>query len=154
MEPLTVHPSDPLSACASRPVVTVPHGATLTQIASVMRREDVSSVLVGDPGDLASSGTERDLVEALAGRQGPDDAIEAVGAHEPVAIDEGATVVDAAAVMLRLGVRHLVVTSGQQAIGIVSMRDALRAFSTTPSTDALLVALRESLTSSTEYWLG
>ena len=126
------------------PVVAVPPDATLRDAARAMRARGVSSVLVGELGRPVSILTERDLTMALATDLAPDTAAEAVAVSDPYTLPLDATMSDAAVVMLRTGVRHLIVTDGHRAIGVVSMRDVLAALAQRLSPESVLVVLRQA----------
>ncbi|HLI16522.1 MAG TPA: CBS domain-containing protein [Acidimicrobiales bacterium] len=104
-----------------RPVVHVPHGASLRQAARVMRAADVSALLVGElPRELV---TERDLTRALALGLGGDEQVETVASPWPYWVTTTSHLVDAARMMLAHEVRHLlVVTPEGRVAGILSMR--------------------------------
>ena len=110
-------------------VVTVGPAHTLRDAAKVMSARHVGAAIVldedgGGPGIL----TERDILDALADGADPD--VEQVGAHltsDAVVADPGWSLEDAASTMVRGNFRHLVVTSGGQVSGVLSVRDVLRA---------------------------
>lgn len=110
-----------------RRLVTIRPDASLRAAARLMCVEDVSAVVVGEPGGLVSVLTERDVATAVAADIVPATAVAALATSEPATVDRDTSVVTAAATMLRLGVRHLVVVDGVQAVGMVSMRDVVGA---------------------------
>jgi signal-transduction protein with cAMP-binding, CBS, and nucleotidyltransferase domain len=61
---------------------------------------------------------------------------------------------DVATLMLREGVRHLVVTRGRRAIGVVSMRDALAALVKAVTPDTVFVMLERMQVDAPGNWLG
>lgn len=137
-----------------RPVVVVAPSASLGQAARVMRAHDISALVVGAPGELVSIVTERDLTQALADAQPPEAAVEAIASPEPLTVSPDATVMDAATLMLRTGIRHLVVTKGRRAVGVVSMRDVLAALIQAVTPDAVFVMLERLRLDPPELWLG
>ena len=62
--------------------------------------------------------TERDFTRALAEGLAPDTPVAALASPHPLTIAAGSTVTDAATRMLRDGVRHLIVTRGNHAVGV------------------------------------
>jgi CBS domain-containing protein len=65
------------------------------------------------------------------------------------------TVMDVATVMLRHGVRHLVVVGDKRRVaGVVSMRDALTALVRTITPDTVFVMLQRMQIDAPEIWLG
>ncbi len=115
----------------STELVTVEQTATVAEAATVMGARQVGSALVLDGGAPAGIFTERDVLRALAAHF---DAARHPVTHwmtrDPVTIDADAPIEDARSVMLERGFRHLLVTDGDSPLGVVSMRDLLRA---TPS---------------------
>jgi len=105
-----------------RPVVRVPEGARLGEVAKRLREEEVSSVLVGEsPREII---TERDLTRALAEGMGSDDPIGAITERTAVWATTTSHVIDAARMMLHHEIRHLIVLAPDgTAAGVISMRD-------------------------------
>jgi CBS domain-containing protein len=107
-------------------VVTVNTGDSARIAVLRMLEEGVGSVAVCDAGKLVGIFTERDVL-ALAG-QGTDlDAvlIEDVMTREPLTVDAGVAVLDAAQLMGERKVRHLPVVQGDLLLGMVGIRDVL-----------------------------
>jgi MFS transporter, MHS family, proline/betaine transporter len=111
-----------LGTLALGAVVRVPDGASLREVAARFREMNVSSALIGESNrDIV---TERDLTQALSDGRGPDDAVESVVERTPVWATTTSHVVDAAQMMLRHEVRHLIVLGiDGRAAGVVSMRE-------------------------------
>ena len=109
-------------------VLTIGPGHTLRQAAREMARRHVGAAVVLDP-DQPGPGifTERDLLESVGAGEDPDTAL--VGAHLSPGAQAAAphwSLEEAAAVMVRAGFRHLVVSDGGETLGVVSMRDIVR----------------------------
>ena len=119
-----------------------------------MRAHDISSIVVGGPGQLVSIVTERDLTQALAEGWPLETTVQAIASDEPLTASPTTTVLDAARLMLGSGVRHLVVTRGRRAVGVVSMRDVLAALVTALTPDTVLGLLEELHDDHPELWLG
>ena len=117
-------------------VLTVGPTHTLRQAAQQMAARKVGAALVMDadadgPGIL----TERDVLEAVAAGQDPE--TELVGDHltpDAVTAEPGWDLEQAAATMVRGGFRHLVVCDGPEVVGVLSVRDLVRVWSSTPAT--------------------
>lgn len=137
-----------------RPVVTVAADASLDQVARVMRAHDISALVVGRPNELISIVTERDLTQALADGHPPDTAVRTVASPDPVTVPPDASAVDAAALMLRHGVRHLVVAHGRHAVGVLSMRSVLAALVAAVTPDTVVLMLEQLRFDPPELWLG
>jgi CBS domain-containing protein len=112
----------------SRLVLTVGPGHTLREAARQMAQRSVGAAVVMDP-DAAGPGiiTERDLLDSLGADQDPDS--ERVADHltsELVFASPDWSLEDAAAAMVRGEFRHLVVVEGGEIVGVLSMRDIVR----------------------------
>lgn len=116
-------------------VVSVGPAHTLRDASRFMAERNVGSVVVIDtdaqgPGIL----TERDVVRAIADGLQVDEAI--AGDHltyDAAYADPSWTLEQAAETMRRGGFRHLVVIDAHEVVGIISMRDIVRAWA--PATD-------------------
>jgi CBS domain-containing protein len=91
-----------------------------------MLEEGVGSVAVCDGGRLVGIFTERDVL-GLAGEGTDLDAVRIgdVMTREPLTVDAGVQVLDAARVMGERGIRHLPVVEGEHLLGMVGIRDLL-----------------------------
>ena len=109
-------------------ILTVGPGHTLRDAARAMSERKVGAAIVIDP-DQPGPGiiTERDLLESLGGGQDPDH--ELVSDHLSSNLTFAASdwsLERAAEAMVRGGFRHLVVMDGAETVGILSMRDIVR----------------------------
>ncbi|MDX3572835.1 cyclic nucleotide-binding/CBS domain-containing protein [Streptomyces sp. ID05-47C] len=109
-------------------VLTIGPAHTLRQAAALMSARRVGAALVLDP-DAGGIGilTERDILNSVALGQDPD--TERTHAHttnDVVFAAPAWTLEKAAAAMAHGGFRHLVVLEGEEAVGIVSVRDIIR----------------------------
>lgn len=112
----------------SRVVLVVGPGHTLRDAARLMAERRVGAAVVMDP-EAPAPGilTERDLVRALGESRDPDQAL--VGDHmstDTVFAAPDWSLEEAAVTMVRHGFRHLVVISGAEIAGVLSMRDVVR----------------------------
>ncbi len=135
----------------SREPVRVEDDATLAEVARVMRDANVSSVLVGMHGAIA---TERDLTRALAAGLSTEAPVLAVSSRHPIRVAADLALVDAAAVMLNEEIRHLIIEFSDGREGVVSLRDIVAVLLQTASPDLWLSSLRLSVQLPTEIWLG
>ncbi|MBO0713203.1 MAG: AAA family ATPase [Acidimicrobiales bacterium] len=131
-----------VASLAIRPVVTVPEGASLAEVARRLEEANISAAVVGAEQKLGRIVTERDLTRAMAHRQAPEDVVDTTATQGPVWVTPGTSLLEAAQIMVRHEVRHLLVilpTTGE-VVGVVSMRDVLpvllRAAERLPSTVA------------------
>jgi CBS domain-containing protein len=117
----------------SAQVLTIGPAHTLREAARMMAARRVGAAVVVNPDD-AGVGilTERDILLSVAAGQSPD--TEAAADHctqDLVFAARDWTMAEAAAAMVRGGFRHLVVVEGQEVVGLLSMRDIVRAWSAT-----------------------
>lgn len=110
-------------------VVTVSPDATLQEAAAAMVARNVgSAIVVANEHEVRGIVTERDVLQAVAGRS--DCAASRVADHVQSELRQALPdwpLQDAAAEMLRGGFRHLVVSrDGHQLVGVLSMRDIVR----------------------------
>jgi CBS domain-containing protein len=91
-----------------------------------MLEEGVGSVAVCDAGRLIGIFTERDVL-GLAGEGTDLDAVRVgdVMTREPLTVDVGVAVLDAARLMGERKIRHLPVVQGEHLLGMVGIRDVL-----------------------------
>lgn len=121
----------------SSEVLSVGPTHTLRQVAQSMAARKIGAVVVRDP-DADGPGilTERDVLEAVAAGQDPDTELaEKHLTREAVVADPSWPLVKAAQAMLTGGFRHLVVTDGDEVVGILSVRDLVRVWTADRSDD-------------------
>lgn len=111
-------------------VLTVGPTHTLRQVAQAMASRKVGAAVVHDP-DADGPGilTERDMLKAVA--EGVDPDTEPAAGHltpEAVVAAPEWPLLQAAQTMLTGGFRHLVVCEGPEVVGVLSVRDVLRAW--------------------------
>lgn len=119
--------------------VTVGPSHTLRQAATAMVERNVGAALVFDdeaptPGIV----TERDLLRAVGSGEDPDEAV--VGRHMTESVITAApdwSLEHAAAEMSRRSVRHLVVFDEGEVVGILSMRDIVRVWTSDGATSEM-----------------
>ena len=109
-------------------VLTIGPAHTLRQAAQLMSARRVGAAIVLDP-DTCGLGilTERDVLNAIGAGLDPDR--EPTHAHtttDVVFATPHWTLEQAAAAMVRGGFRHLIVLDGQEAVGVVSVRDIVQ----------------------------
>ncbi len=119
--------------------VSVGPDHTLREAAAKMVDRGTGSALVEDP-DLPAPGivTERDLLNSIGAGEDPDS--ERVRDHmsgKLIAAAPDWSLERAAAEMSRRNVRHLVVFDGPEAIGVLSMRDIVRVWTSEGATSGM-----------------
>jgi CBS domain-containing protein len=109
------------------PLVVAPED-TLGEVADRMYARDASSALVAEYGRLIGILTARDMLRAVAGRVHPSEArVRQWMTAEPIAVSPSTTVEAAKVLMLEHYVHHLAVVEGDRPVGMVGMRDVVRA---------------------------
>lgn len=112
----------------TREVVAVAPEDTLGEAAQRMAEVHVGSAAVLEHGRLIGILTERDILNAVAGRVHSSEArVREWMTVDPVTASESTRAEDALETMMEHGFRHLPVVDGERTIGIVSMRDVMRA---------------------------
>jgi CBS domain-containing protein len=109
-------------------ILTLGPGHTLRAAARLMADREVGAAVVVDP-DAAGPGilTERDILRSVAADQDPD--AELVAGHLTRDVVYAApewSLEEAAAAMVRGRFRHLVVVDGGELVGVLSVRDIVR----------------------------
>ncbi len=120
-------------------VLTVGPGHTLRHAAKLMSERRVGAAVVLDPEAAGPAIiTERDILEAIGAGQDPD--TESVCDHltrDLVFATVEWSLEQAAAEMVQHGFRHLVVVDGPEIVGILSMRDIVRCWTSAGATSGM-----------------
>jgi len=111
-------------------VLTVGPAHTVRQVAQAMAARRVGAAVVLDP-DSEGPGilTERDVLEVVAGGQDLD--VELAGDHltpDAVSGEPDWDLEKAAGAMVSGGFRHLVICEGSEVVGVLSVRDIVKAW--------------------------
>lgn len=110
------------------PVLSVDPKATLRTAARLLRDAEIGTLAVMDGTAIAGIVSERDVTRALADGADTDQVwVADVMSSEPRYATRGDQVSSALDLMLAAGIRHLPVLDEGELVGIVSMRDLLRA---------------------------
>lgn len=119
--------------------VTVGPSHTLRQAAAAMVDRNVGAALViDDEAPTPGIVTERDLLLSIGAGEDPD--VEPVAGHmteSVICASPDWSLEHAAAEMSRRSVRHLVVFDGGEVIGILSMRDIVRVWTSAGATSEM-----------------
>ena len=120
-------------------VLTVGPGNTLREAASKMVEKKTGAAIVIDEESPAPRIiTERDLLNSVGNGEDPDS--ERVGDHMSDSVIAAApdwSLERAAAEMSRRGIRHLVVYDGPELVGVLSMRDIVRVWTSEGATSGM-----------------
>jgi CBS domain-containing protein len=127
----------------SHEILMIGPNHTLRQAARMMSERRVGSAVVIDPeSEGVGIITERDVLNAIGA--GLDCDVERTGSHltwDVVYAGPHWTLETAAAAMARGGFRHLVVMAGSDVLGVISVRDIMRAWVANREPEAGHVAL-------------
>lgn len=108
----------------SRDVKTISADATFAQVATMLRENAISSVMIIDGERPAGILTERDVVNVVA--EGLDPATIRVGdrmTRDLATVESRSDILDAARLMAGRRIRHLPVVDAGHVAGIISIRD-------------------------------
>lgn len=123
----------------SEVVLTVGPTHTLREAATMMAEKQIGAALVtDDETPVPRILTERDILLSLGSGQDPDS--ERVADHMSdgvIAASPDWSLERAAAEMSRRGIRHLVVYDGPELVGVLSMRDIVRVWTTEGATSGM-----------------
>jgi CBS domain-containing protein len=123
----------------SEVVLTVGPGHTLREAAAMMAEKGTGAALVSDDETpVPRIVTERDILLSLGGGEDPDS--ERVADHMSDSVIVAApdwSLERAAAEMSRRGIRHLVVYDGPALVGVLSMRDIVKVWTTDGATSGM-----------------
>lgn len=114
-------------------ILTVEPGATLREAAQRMSERNAGAALVIDTaaGSRPAIFTERDVLNAVAAGQDVDSQEVADNAtQDPITVPIDSSLEQAVKKMEEGSFRHLMVVHGDDTVGIISMRDLVRALST------------------------
>jgi CBS domain-containing protein len=120
-------------------VLTLGPTHTLREAAAQMAGKQIGAALVStDDSPVPYIVTERDILISLGSGQDPDS--ELVGDHMSDSVISAApdwSLERAAAEMSRRGIRHLVVYDGSELVGVLSMRDIVRVWTSDGATSGM-----------------
>lgn len=123
----------------SEVVLTVGPTHTLREAAAMMAEKRIGAALVSDDETpVARIVTERDILLSLGAGEDPD--AERVADHmsdSVIAASPDWSLERAAAEMSRRGIRHLVVYEGPDLVGVLSMRDIVRVWTSEGATSGM-----------------
>lgn len=132
---------------ASGEVIGVEPGRSVRAAAEVMWDRNVGSVVVQREGKLAGILTERDVLKAIATSIDPDSTpVEQLMTTDVATVTPHWDVYEAAAEMSARRIRHLVLQSDGQVVGVLSMRDVLLAGQRVELAKGSWAILRDPLT--------
>lgn len=120
-------------------VLTVGPSHTLREAATMMAEKGIGAALVADDATpVPCILTERDILLSLGSGEDPDS--ERVADHmsgSVIAASPDWSLERAAGEMSRRGIRHLVVYEGSELVGVLSMRDIVRVWTSEGATSGM-----------------
>jgi signal-transduction protein with cAMP-binding, CBS, and nucleotidyltransferase domain len=123
----------------SEVVLTVGPSHSLREAATMMVEKGTGAALVTDTeSPVPRIVTERDILISLGSGEDPDS--EPVSAHmsdSVIAASPDWSLERAAAEMSRRGIRHLIVYEGSKLVGVLSMRDIVRVWTSDGATSGM-----------------
>lgn len=107
----------------------VPSNMSVHEVAKLMERKDVGSVLLESDGEICGILTERDLLAKIVARASDPMRVHACEVMTPVmyTIEQNADISKASELFSKHNIRRLPVTRDGKIIGIVSARDVAKA---------------------------
>ncbi|HLK42787.1 MAG TPA: CBS domain-containing protein [Thermoleophilia bacterium] len=109
----------------SRKLLCAAAGDSLTDAAHRMAERRVGAILVTEDDNLVGILTERDIMRAV-GSGDITGTVDDWMTHDPLTVDPGASIGEAAMLMVHGGFRHVPIVDAGKLVGIVSIRDLLR----------------------------
>lgn len=111
-----------------RKVVNVPPKTSLTDIAKLMRKNRIGSVIITKKKRVAGILTESDFIRLVARGCDMKNALaEDYMVRNVVTCDSSITVIDALMIMRQERIRHLPVVKNKKLVGVISIRDLIAA---------------------------
>jgi CBS domain-containing protein len=120
-------------------ILAVGPGHTLREAATKMTEKGTGAALVFDESSPAPRIiTERDVLNAVGSGEDPDKAMVADHMSDSViSAPPDWSLERAAEEMVKLGIRHLVVVDSGELVGVLSMRDIVRVWTTVGATSSI-----------------
>jgi|Deesub1362A_J573_1020465.scaffolds.fasta_scaffold00166_16 CBS domain-containing protein len=107
-------------------VVTISSHASLLEAAKKMDENDIGCIIIIEDNSPVGIVTEKDFLKKVIARQRDlNDSITSIMTTPIISIDKNSDLGDAAALMIKKGIRRLPVVEGSRLVGIVTIRDVL-----------------------------
>lgn len=113
----------------SKNLVTLPINSTIKDVADLMMKEGVGSVVIKDGEKIVGIVTERDIVKAVHQGLPYDSSANKIASTDLIRVDYNKSVYDAFFLMTKNNIRHLIVEKDGKCVGVVSIRDVAKAYS-------------------------
>ncbi|WP_286191937.1 cyclic nucleotide-binding/CBS domain-containing protein [Roseomonas genomospecies 6] len=112
----------------SQELILVTEDTSVLTVSKLMAEKNIGAVLVVNHGDLVGIVTERDLNNKVLSTQIDvlETEVSAIMTRNPDTLPPDADAIDALTLMQSKHYRHLPITQGKRAVGIVSIRDLFK----------------------------
>ncbi|MFP3259021.1 MAG: CBS domain-containing protein [Caldivirga sp.] len=115
-----------VSQLIRRGVITVDASSTIRDAARVMADNNIGLLVVMDRGRMVGVVSERDVVRAVARGVDLSEPVINISTREVITIGVGASLYEAADLMHKSNIRHLVVVDeSRNPVGVLSVRDVV-----------------------------
>ncbi len=115
----------PISELISRKPVVCSPDASILDVAEIMNKNNVGSVVVVDGGRAVGIFTQRDLTKLVASHTPLDEKVSKHMSAPVIELDESSTVMEAYLIMVTNAINHLVVVNNGEVKGVISTKDLL-----------------------------
>ncbi|MEM2095051.1 MAG: CBS domain-containing protein [Candidatus Caldarchaeum sp.] len=117
--------------------ITVNGDATLHDVIKLMAEQNIGFLVVVEGNDIVGVFSERDVIRSLAEEKNLDKKVKEITRTDIIKLRSDKTIEDAAQVMGKHRIRHIVVVDERdKLVGVVSVRDILQElYSAGPATD-------------------
>jgi CBS domain-containing protein len=124
-------PDAPVRIFVSADIITIAPSASVRDAAVAIADASIGMLVIGTADEVAAVVSERDIVRAVAQQIDLDDvAVIDIGSTDLVWVDADELIGAAAEEMMKDYVRHALVRDESGLVGVLSMRDALSAYTT------------------------
>lgn len=115
-----------VSDIMSAPIVDVPPGTSVAKAAQVMLEKGISSLAIKEDGHIVGIVTDKDFVKLISKGGRPEKTkIRDIMTTELIHVDPKLTLQEAAEVTKKHNIRHLLVKTSAEYVGIVSVKDII-----------------------------
>lgn len=112
----------------SRTLISVKPESTIQEASEVMEKNNVGAVVVMKDDILRGILTEKDIIKATGKSMPYSTNVKKIMSEEIISIGPNVTVREAAKIMLDKDVRRIPVVSEGRCMGVVTMKDIVKAF--------------------------
>ena len=111
----------------SHPVITAPVNNTVLDIARLMNRHNIGSIVLMDGDTIAGIVTERDIIRKVVAQEDAPEKIKAseIMTQDVKTVTKDASVMEVSAQMKEHTMRRVVVTDNGKPYGIITSRDII-----------------------------